>query len=139
MRKVINGKMYDTETATELGSHSFSHRGDFHFYEETLYRKKTGEFFLYGEGGPLTQYARTVGLNEWSGGERIMPYSYKEAQKWAEDNLDADDYEEIFGKIDETEEKLTVTISLNAAKWEAAKREAAKKGISYSEYIESLL
>lgn len=140
MKKIINGKVYDTEKAKELGS--YSNGGgwrDFSHFEETLYQKKTGEFFLFGQGGPMTRYAEPEGQNSWSGGSRIMPMSYQEAQKWAEEHLDADDYEEIFGVIDESEEKVTVTLSVNSAKWEMAKREAAKKGIGISEYIESLL
>ena len=68
-----------------------------------------------------------------------MPMSYDEARQWAEENLSADEYEEIFGAIDESGAKMTVTLSVDSGKWEAAKREAAKKGIGISEYIESLL
>lgn len=50
MKKIINGKKYDTESAQEICSRSSGHYGDFHRVAETLYRKKTGEFFLYGEG-----------------------------------------------------------------------------------------
>ena len=140
MKKIISGKVYDTEKAKELGS--YSNGGgwrDFQHFEETLYQKKTGEFFLFGQGGPMTRYAEPEGQNSWSGGSRIMPMTYSEAQEWAEKHLDADDYEEIFGVIDESEEKVTVTLSVNSAKWEMAKREAAKRGIGISEYIESLL
>ena len=140
MKKIISGKVYDTEKAKELGS--YSNGGgwrDFNHFEETLYQKKTGEFFLFGQGGPMTRYAEPEGQNSWSGGSRIMPMTYSEAQEWAEKHLDADDYEEIFGVIDESTEKQTVTLSINATKWEMAKREAAKRGIGISEYIESLI
>ena len=140
MKKIINHKVYDTETAKELGSYSNGGSWrDFSHYEETLYRKKTGEFFLHGEGGPMTRYAETVGQNEWSGGEKIMPMDYSEAQKWAEKHLDADEYEAIFGEIVEDATKQMVTISVSASKWESAKREAAKQGVSISEYVERLL
>lgn len=139
MKKIINNKVYDTDTAKELGAYYHGERGDFSHYSETLYRKKTGEYFLHGEGGPMSRYAETVGQNEWSGGEKIMPMGYTEAQKWAEKHLDGDDYEAIFGEIVEDPTKQMVTISVSASKWEAAKREAAKQGISISEYIERLL
>ena len=141
MKKIINGKVYNTETAKYLAIYkSYGSWRDFNHIEETLYQKKTGEFFLHGEGGPATKYAETVGQNEWGYGERIMPMTYMEAQKWAETHLEADEYEKIFGEItEETDEKQIVSISINSSKWEAAKREAAKKGISISEYIESLL
>ena len=50
MRKIINKKMYNTNTAVEIASCSNdASTSDFDYYEETLYKKKTGEFFLYGE------------------------------------------------------------------------------------------
>lgn len=141
MKKIINGKVYDTEKAKFLATwKSYGSWRDFNHIEESLYQKKTGEFFLHGEGGPATKYAETVGQNEWGFGERIMPMSYEDARKWAEKQLEADEYEKIFGEvIEETGEKQVVSISISSAKWEAAKREAAKRGIGISEYIESLL
>ena len=73
MKKIINGKRYDTETANLCGNTSYSYRGDFHFWREELYQKRTGEFFLYGEGGPMTKYSVSTGQNTWSGGEKIIP------------------------------------------------------------------
>jgi len=60
MKKIINGKKYDTETATKLGEDCRGYRGDIDFWSEELYRKKTGEFFLYGEGGARSQYNAQV-------------------------------------------------------------------------------
>ena len=142
MKKIINGRVYDTEKARELGTYANAGSWrDFSHLEETLYRKKTGEYFLFGEGGPMTQYAVAEGQNGWSGGSRIMPMTYDEAREWAEKHLDADDYEKIFGEIveDDGSGKQVVSISVSPAKWEAAKREAARRGIGISEYIESLL
>ena len=140
MKKVINGKMYSTDTAKELASYSnIADVRDFHWYEEKLFQKKTGEYFLYGEGGPMTRYARTIGTNEWSGGERIMPMSYSEAQKWAEEHLTGEEYEQIFGSIEDDGSKQMVTIYINSAKWEQAKRAAAYNNLSIGEYIENLI
>ena len=102
MRKIIKGKMYDTETATEVGS--FSNAGsfrDFTHMEETLYRKRNGEFFLFGEGGPMTKYAVTIGQNSWSGGSRITPLTENQAREWAEECLNVDEYISLFGDVDE--------------------------------------
>ena len=56
MKKIINGRKYDTETAKEIGYWSNGYPcSDFNHCEETLYLKKTGEYFLYGEGGALTE------------------------------------------------------------------------------------
>lgn len=140
MKKIINGKVYDTDTAKELGT--WCNAGtwrDFNHIEETLYRKKTGEFFLHGEGGPATKYAQAVDQNSWSGGERIMPMTFAESREWAEKHLDADEYEAIFGTVTEDESRVQVCYSLSAATVETIKRKAAELGISASAYIEQLV
>lgn len=101
MKKIINGKKYDTDTAKILGSAGYSHPGDFGHWKETLYHKRTGEYFLHGIGGAMSKYARRTGLNEWSGGEKIIPLTREEAQKWAEKHLNVEEYEEIFGACEE--------------------------------------
>jgi hypothetical protein len=101
MKKIINGKLYNTSTATLIGSAGYGYPGDFSHWREELYRKKTGEFFLYGEGGPMSKYSRKIGQNEWSGGEKIHPLTLKEAQKWAEEHLDIEEYEQVFGVVEE--------------------------------------
>lgn len=101
MKKIINGKTYNTETAKELGYRQFGNYGDFDMIAETLYQKKGGEFFLYAEGGANTKYAIHSGPNSWGGGEHIIPLIESEAMKWAEENLDGDEYEEIFGEVEE--------------------------------------
>ena len=142
MKKIINGRVYDTTKAKELGTYANAGNWrDFSHLEETLYRKKTGEYFLHGEGGAMTRYAEATGQNSWSGGERIMPMTYDEAREWAEKHLEAEEHEAIFGEIveDDGAGKQVVSISVSPAKWENAKREAAKRGVGISEYIESLL
>ena len=118
MKKIINGKRYDTDTATLIGSAGYSYPGDLEYWKESLYLKKTGEFFLHGEGGALSIYSRSTGQNEWSGGEVIRPLSMKEAKEWAEKYLDADEYEQVFGKIEEDKSQISTWIS-NSLKKEA--------------------
>ena len=102
MKKIINGKKYDTETATEIATTgSGGSRRDFYWWEETLYKKKNGEYFLVGEGGPASQYAVIVGTNEWSGDTQLIPFTLEEAKKWAEDAMDGDAYEAEFGEVEE--------------------------------------
>lgn len=84
MKKVINGRSYNTETAKELGYQTNGYaNNDIYFTGETLYRKKTGEFFLYGEGGAYSIYGRDFGMSR-GGGEKIIPLSEDEAKNWAE-------------------------------------------------------
>lgn len=101
MKKIINGKKYDTETAKELSSWDNGLPGDFSYVSETLYRKKTGEYFLAGHGGARSKYAESIGQNCWSGGTAITPLTESEAKAWAEDHLDCEEYEAIFGEVEE--------------------------------------
>lgn len=95
-------KKYDTETAKRVGSWSNNYNyGDFNYCSEELYCKKTGEFFLYGFGGAMSKYSQSCGNNCTSGGESIIPLSENGAKKWAEKYLDADEYETIFGEVEE--------------------------------------
>lgn len=64
MKKILGGKKYDTETARVVGTYGNGSSG-FGACSETLYRKRTGEFFLYGEGGPMSKYGVAYGDNEW--------------------------------------------------------------------------
>lgn len=139
MKKIIGGKRYDTDTAKEMGYASYSNPSDFSYWRETLYRKNTGEFFLHGEGGPMSRYAETVGQNEWSGGQKIMPLSIDAAQEWAEEHLDGDEYEQIFGAVEDNLEKRTCTFSLSGSTIEKIKRRAAEEGISMSAYIDKIV
>jgi hypothetical protein len=102
MKKIINGKKYNTETATMLADRWNGRAGgDFGRVYEELYRKKTGEYFIYGEGGAMTKYSMSAGNNCWTGGEMIIPLTEAEAREWAEKWVDADKYEEIFGEVEE--------------------------------------
>ena len=139
MKRIINGKRYDTDKAECLANASYSNRRDFSYWSEDLYRKRTGEYFLYGEGGPASRYAVTAGQNVWSGGEKIIPISEDTAREWAEKYLDADEYEKIFGTTGEDEEKKTVSFSLKIKTIQKIKSEAVKKGIPMSEYIDYII
>ena len=140
MKKIINGKVYDTDTAKELAewSNGLGH-GDFSHVVEWLYQKRTGEFFLYGVGGPASRYAVSAGQNAWSGGAKIIPLTWEAAREWAEEHLDAEEYEEIFGAVAEDDSRTVVTMSLSVGTLEKAKRAAAQAGMSLSAYVESLI
>ena len=97
MKKIIDGKKYDTETAKQVGETWSAGEGSLGWTEETLYRKRNGEYFLHGQGGAMSRYAEEVGQSSWSGGARIMPLTYDEAREWAEQHMDADAYIAAFG------------------------------------------
>ena len=100
MKKIINGKRYDTEKAKLIGNYRYSHQGDFNFVDEDLYitpRSKT--YFLAGSGGPNTKYRSYSGDNSWGGGEKIQPLSKKDAFAWAQEYLESDEIEKHFSDI----------------------------------------
>lgn len=110
MRKIIEGKVYDTETAKFLATFESNFAmNDFNWYEENLYIKKTGEYFIYGKGNGLSPYAKSVAGGSQMAGERIVPLTEEEARKWAEESLEADEYEKIFGEVTEDDD-LSVRI-----------------------------
>lgn len=139
MKKIINGKVYDTTTAELLGSWSNMSDRSFERIDETLYRKRTGEFFLHGVGGPMSRYAVQIGQNNWRGGEKISPLSWDDARSWVESHLNSEDYERIFGPVSEDGSRVAVNLSISASSLELARRAAAQSGISLSAYIMSLI
>ena len=87
MKKVINHKLYNTDTAELLGEYSFGKGySDVNYFYEALYRTKSGAYFIHGEGGARTEYATLVSSNSWTGGENIIPISEMEAYEWAEEH-----------------------------------------------------
>ena len=99
MKKIINGKMYNTETATELG-HYRMHECTFSSIYEALYKTKKGNYFLHGSGGPKSKYGIQNG-SDICGGEEIIPFTVDQAREWAEKNLNPDKYIAEFGEVEE--------------------------------------
>ena len=139
MKKIINGKLYNTDTAKRLGEWVNDITDNLHWVSETLYQKQRGEFFLHGEGGPGSKYAEPSGQGSWSSGEKIIPLSYDAAQAWAEEYLDVNAYQAAFGPVEEDDSTVRRLISMPASVEERVKREAAQAGMSISAYIVSKL
>lgn len=91
MKKIIEGKIYNTETANEIDTYYSGHpSGDFNRYEETLHKTKKGSYFLSGFGNAMSKYSESCGGNSWSGGSDIIALSEAEAMEWMEEYGDAD-------------------------------------------------
>ena len=131
MRKVINGLPYDTKTAEKLTENSYSNPRDFNWYEETLYRKRTGEYFLYYEGNANSPYSKRINSNTWGGDQGIRPLTVLEAQRWAEKACDGDEYEKIFGKIEE--KRMQVSGWVSKEDKNAAEKLKKTRGIQFSD------
>lgn len=100
MKKIINGKKYDTDTAKKIAEYSTPDRNSFSYTEETLYIKRTGEFFIHGYSYAAGAYAKNNGFG-WCASDGIRPISETEAREWAESYLSCDEYEAIFGEVEE--------------------------------------
>lgn len=72
MKKTINRKVYNTDTATLIKSNTVSYFGDPAGYEEVLYKTPKGEFFVYGVGGEESKYPQ----------ETIVVISAEEAENF---------------------------------------------------------
>ena len=102
MRKIIRGRVYDTHTADLLAVYRVNApMTDFRWYLEALYRKKNGEYFLHGKGNGMTPYAKTCSDGTRTFGEDITPLAEEEARSWAEEKIEASEYERIFGEAEE--------------------------------------
>lgn len=121
LKKIVDGKKYDTETADEIAA--FDCNSDFgsetyRNFGETLYQTPSGAFFLVGEG--LSQYtpwcAPIPGTNEYGRGHALVPLSSEETKTWLEIRGLVDEYEEIFGQIEEAPvaDGRDVVVHLNA-------------------------
>jgi hypothetical protein len=103
MKKVIDGKVYNTETAKEVHSwenHFF--RNDFHHCEEALYRTKKGAWFLCGSGGAMSKYSQPCGSNSWTGGDGMEVLTEAEALEWLQNRgADPDDIQRYFPNVEE--------------------------------------
>lgn len=140
MKKIINGKLYDTDTARELGVWSNTWDSRSWSYEcETLYLKRTGEFFIHGHGGPQTKYAVSLDQNNWSSGEKIIPISREKAMEWAEKNLRAEEYSDIFGIPSEDEEDAQLHVVIPAQLMAALRAKASENGESLTSLVQRIL
>lgn len=110
MRKVIKGTVCDTETATRLGTCGHDITNRLHRWTETLYRTKSGRYFIHGEGEPGSRYAKAEDDGHWKSGEQIDIITKEAAEKWAEEHLSGDEYEAAFGLPDEVP-KITIELT----------------------------
>lgn len=140
MKKIISRKLYDTATAELIAEWSNGRSlRDFSWCQEELYRKKTGEFFLHGEGGPMSQYVHYIDDNNWSGDEQLIPLTYDEAAEWAEKHMDADAYQAVFGEIAEDDTSIMFTCRLPASSVDKLRRASGRSGRTQQDILTDLI
>lgn len=111
MKRIIGDKLYDTDKATLVAKacNEYSDEYDDEYSDENsdeyrvlvgtfspaIYLKRTGEWFLYCEGGLYDRYGRLcMGLN-------IIPIAPHEAKFWLAENNFVDEYIQYFGEPEE--------------------------------------
>lgn len=102
MKKIIERKMYNTETAKLIGTYdsSKSPNAEEGVYEE-LYRKENGEFFIYGKGNESSALGVPNVEGYCPNGEYCHVLDEDSAKDWIMWYLDADVYIELFGEPEE--------------------------------------
>jgi hypothetical protein len=74
MKKFINNKMYNTETAELIKEYwNGREKNDNYYHVERLYKTETGDMFLYYSGGIYTEY---------EGREDIIPLKPHDVYNW---------------------------------------------------------
>jgi hypothetical protein len=98
MKKIINQRIYDTSTATEIASYRSPGRlgDDFDTVREVLYKTPHGRFFLLGKG-----FVAPWGADNLSGGTScgadIQALDEAEARAWIERrHIDPVEIERVF-------------------------------------------
>lgn len=72
MRKKIGRKIYDTEKSKYIGKNVEGEFGNPYGFEEEMYKKNAGDFFLLVQGGAESQYSE----------EDIIPLELEDAKEW---------------------------------------------------------
>jgi hypothetical protein len=117
-KRIIDGKTYNTETATQLAGWD-DDEGPF-LCGSYLYQTRFGAFFLYAYGGAEE-------------GEDIFPYTPEQARKWLEKNSQVDLIERLFGKMPEAgsgESKFTLRMPDSLSDRLAALAKANKQSLN---------
>ncbi|MGE5631403.1 MAG: ribbon-helix-helix domain-containing protein [Caulobacteraceae bacterium] len=118
MRKIINGRTYNTATSKLIGEWSNGcYTNDYNYCSEDLYKNTKGAYFLHYDGGAMSKYRKYSGPNSWGGDTGITPLTYDEAKEWAEKHLASDEYIAEFGTPDDaapsdlaTRERVNLTL-----------------------------
>ena len=99
MIKVIDGLRYNTATAEEIDTWWNGYAvNDFKHCQESLYKTKKGSYFIYGEGGAMSQYCEPCG-DMFGSGSQIIPVSPEAAFVWASEHCDATKIEKYFADM----------------------------------------
>ena len=136
----LDNKFYDIEKATPLctvektfGEYYGKNPDD--DWTETLYKKKNGEYFVFGQGGKNSPYSKIEDGKVVSGFryEIWLQSNYNSARNWVHSNCPKK-LEEIFMEDEDSKQKIT-SLMLTPKARRNLKRKAREQNKSMSEII----
>lgn len=98
VKRIIDGKLYDTKQATLIAESRYEGASDDEHYKEALYRNDYGVLFLAAEGGVESFYAALLQDGKPTRGTDVIPVTATEALRWLEDHDHLEEIETLFGK-----------------------------------------
>jgi hypothetical protein len=140
MKRIIRNKVYDTDTATLIkqADHPNITSGE-GSCKQSLFRKKTGDYFLFVSGARTDTFHNLVLENNVHDRERhIYPLTYEQARSWAEDEMTADEWLAIFEPV-EDDSLTALNLTLSASSVSKFKLAAQQQQISQRELMERLI
>lgn len=138
MRKIINNRVYDTETALLIGSivKTIALENMSFKIEEFLYRTRSGRYFLFypmdtcpsGQNKP-TEY-----------NHKINQIDYKNAELWGRKNLLTVEYDKYFNTVEDSNKKVVISVSvLQTTKNKLDKLKSESPGTTVGELIDEFV
>lgn len=128
MRKILQNKVYDTDTASKIMSVTLEaerSRDKKDIVTESLYRKRTGEFFL---------------VREDMYGTKVLPQTYNDAKAWGINNqMPQETIKSAFWESDSSPKKEALLISIPASMISRLRMEASSRNMSVSGLLEEII
>lgn len=121
MKKIIKNKVYDTATAQYIGAYLGDWEDASRWRREELYKKRTGEYFLYSEGHETP--------------ETITPLSFDEAKEWGRKHLEGVEYEIEFEVAADDNAVTRLHVEIPASLNDRLELERSKIGASKAEVV----
>ncbi|MCB9946669.1 MAG: toxin-antitoxin system HicB family antitoxin [Rhodospirillaceae bacterium] len=155
MKRIIDGRAFNTDTATRIARDDRGHGKDGHF--AILYQARDGGFFLAGAGGEESEWARRDGdrpqyswVMRWDDGAQayrvglddsdvadIRPLGGDEARAWLVETQQHFVFDHLFGEAADNEDGQTATYCLRLpTTLKARATDAAEKaGVSLNAWL----
>lgn len=122
---------YNTETARKVGTWSNGCGTDcitsYDYVSKTLYRKRTGEYFLVCDGGARTPYFSP----------HVEPIGYRAARVWAHEHLEHDAFASEFDAPPAG--RVVTSLSLDPSTLARLRQLALADGLPMGRYLDKLI